>query len=273
MHWEYVISGVGTVGLLVAAAMAVYGVAASAKRAAVVSVFAALAVVAVDFVRVATPALAHGAGGAMRQSYESNLLLAGLIALVGVLGRRTATLRGVDVILFVVAAVVQFASLFQIGVPGIGVEYKSWFISHPLAFALGATCYAGAGAAGAVYLLVERLLRRKRQLTLVGRLAPLESLERFGRWALTIGFPCVTYGVLTGFCQLVRQHNPGPLDWLLDPVVVFTLVLWVVYAVAAFAIWFRPRMRGRRGAFLSAVSVAVLVVGFIVAGHLSTLHR
>lgn len=273
MLWKYAVSSVGTIGLVVATILAAVSLFRRSSRAGKTSVAAVLLVVAINLGAGVAEVARDGLVGSLRQSFESGLLLASLIALVGVVGRSAAGMQGLDSILYFAAAVVEFGSLFQIGLPEIHVQYKSWFVSHQVAFVVAAACFVAAGGAGAVYLIITELLRRKHGLSLLGRLAPLESLERFGRWMLVIGFPVLTYGVLTGFCQLSRQKNPGPLVWLRDPIVIFTLILWAVYAVGVLALWFQPRMRGRRGATLAAVGLVLVVIGFVIMEHASTLHR
>jgi len=273
MSWEYAVSGFGTIVLVGATVFAALNLFRPASRAGRISTIAALAVLAVNLGAVGAGIAREGFVGALHQSSQSSLLLVSFIIPLAAIGRSAAGMRGLDVVLFLAAAVIEAGSLFQIGQPGMRVAYKSWFVSHQVAFAVSGACFVAAGGAGAVYLIFTELLRRKHGLTLLGRLAPLESLERFGRWMLVIGFPTLTYGVLTGFCQVTRQTNPGPIEWLKDPIVVFTLVLWVVYAAGMLALWFQPRMRGRRGATFAAAGLVLVVVVFVAMEHISTLHR
>ncbi len=273
MITEYLVSLVGLAGLLAAAALGFAHVVKQVGRAGAASAIAAAIALAVNVVGLGALHVTQGLLPSMRQSFASSITLATLITLVALGSRRTPTLRGLDWLLLFLAALVQFASVFQIGAPTVAVTYKPWFISHQVAFVLGATCFAASGAAGAAYLVITALLRRKRRLVLLGQVAPLESLERFGRWTLVLGFPPLTYGVLTGFCYLLRQTNPGPAVWIRDPFIVVTLILWACYAVAVLAVWFLPRMRGRRGATLATAGLVLLVIVFLVMGHISTLHR
>ncbi len=271
MWWKYLIAVCGTIGLAGAALLAGRHVVRRGKPAGPAVLFVVPAVLVVNGGALAAMIAADGVTDALRESFAAGLLLASLIAMISFFGRRSPALRGLDAVLLLLAAVVQFGATFQIGRPGVAVDYKPWFVSHQVAFVLGAACFAAAGAAGAVYLFITELLRRKRRLALLGRLPPLESLERFGRWMLVLGFPALSYGVLTGFCYLSRQPNRS--EWLRDPFILVTLLLWAVYAVAVFAVWFLPRMRGRRGATLATVGLGILIIVFVVMGHVSTLHR
>jgi ABC-type uncharacterized transport system permease subunit len=268
---EYVVSGIGTIALALAAGLAIANVLRRSSERSLPSLIAAVVAVVINVIALATSISHDGTVDTLRQSYESGLVLATLLGLMGLFGRQVPAMQGLDGILFVLAAVVEFGTFFQIGRPGINVTYKSWFVTHQFAFAISATCFAASGAAGGAYLMLYRLLRRKRGLAWLGRFAPLESLEQFGRRTLMIGFPCLTYGVLTGFCQLSRQRNPA--DWLMDPFILTTLTLWAVYAAAVLLIWLRPSMRGPRAATLATASLGLLIVVFVILDRVSTLHR
>jgi ABC-type uncharacterized transport system permease subunit len=210
-----------------------------------------------------------------RHNFESTLLLATLIGTVAMLTHLSAALRGLDGFLFASATIVQISALLVLERSAAEqVTYKPWFVSHSVAFALAAACFIAAGVSGAAYLIINRLLRRKRPSMLVGTVAPLESLERFGRWMLMIGFPLFTYGILTGICEMVRAKNPGgPSAWLRDPLVMASFVTWAVYAVMVASMWLRPQFRGRRAASLATCGMALVTMVFLVLEFVSTQHK
>ena len=214
----------------------------------------------------------RGVVGALGLNLESTLLLATLLGLVALVTHLSSGLRGLDGFLYLSAAVVQLGAISVMERRPADIEYKSWFISHSLAFQVSAACFIAGGMAGLAYLIVYKTLRRKRPPTIVGSLAPLESLERFGRWALMIGFPLFTYGVLTGICEVVRAPN-GPAPWFRDPLIILSFVTWAAYAVVIGAMWLRPHIRGRRFATLSASCMGLVAVVFLVVEFISPLHR
>src|SRR5687767_10320690 len=152
-----------------------------------------------------------GAVETFHHNFESTLLLASLIGLMALCTHLSAALRGLDGFLFIGALLVQIGALF-VSSRSIGneISYRPWFISHSLAFQISAACFIASGAAGVAYLIMNGLLVKKRPSRLLGAVAPLESLERFGRWTLMIGFPLFTFGILAGICEMVRAKNPGP---------------------------------------------------------------
>lgn len=273
MFWIVFAAVLGTVSLVVATALAFAALTRESPRLVALCLGAAAVACAFNLAALGVRLADVGPADLLRRSTESNLLLAVLIAMTGMIARRTAAMRGLDGLLLAFAAIAQAGSLFRLNAPAQEAAYKPWFVSHPLALIVSAACFAAAAAAGAVYLLIYQLLRRKRGLGLLGRFPPLESLERFGRWALMIGFPCLTYGVLTGFCLLSRQSDPGPTAWLRDPFIIATLLLWCVYFVAVLIVWLRPRMRGPRAAALAAAGGVLVAVVFIIMDFVSTLHK
>jgi ABC-type uncharacterized transport system permease subunit len=206
----------------------------------------------------------HSQGPAVifRNNFDSTLLLATLVGLVGMGVHLSKTLRGLDGFLFIVGTVFCFGSHSVLRYPSNTSMDQAWFASHTLAFALSATCFIASGLAGFAYLIMHGVLHKKRPTTLLGHVASLESLERFGRWMLTIGFPLFSYGILTGICGVAHDQTAERSDWLSDPLVIFSLVTWVIYLVMVLCVLFRPQLRGRRA-----------VIGFLVIDFMSPLHR
>ena len=183
----------------------------------------------------------------------------------------TASLRGLDGVLFIMAALVQFGSLVIGSNAAEEASHLPWFVSHPLAFAVAAACFVAGGAAGMAYLLMNRMLRKRRPTTLFGQVASLEALERFGRWMTMLGFPVFTYGMLTGICGIAHMDDPSRA--MRDPLVILSMLAWLVYAVMVLAMWFQPQIRGRRAARLAAVGTGVIVIVFVMVLFVSPLHQ
>lgn len=210
---------------------------------------------------------------ALRQNFDSTLLLATLIGLVGLGTHPARSLHGLDGFLFIAAALAQLSSLLVADSPAFASTERPWFISHPAAFALSGALFAAAGVAGVAYLIVHRMLRRKRPTSLVGRLASLEALERFGRWTPILGFPVLSYGILTGICGVAHRGDIGRTAWYLDPSFVSAGAAWLVYAVLCFGLVYVPRIRGRLAAALSACGLALIAITFVFTEAISNVHQ
>lgn len=271
MDWKLITSLIASIGFATAAMSAYYALRFRVQRATPLMCVAGGVAVLVNVVFLTHSLRQFGMLETFHHSFEATLLLAGLIGATGLILHVTRSLRGLDGFLFLFATLVQLGSFAVLNGQGRELDYKPWFVSHLLAFVVSATCFVAGGTAGVAYLLMNRLLRAKRASTLVGQVASLESLDQFGRWAVMVGFPFFTYGVLTGVCEMVRDAEPRA--WLFDPFVMLTFVTWTVYAVMVGFIWFRPQFRGRQSATFATCGMALVGVVFLVVELISPVHR
>jgi len=215
----------------------------------------------------------HGILEMFRQSDDAAVLLAMLIALVGLGTHYFRTLRGLDGFLFGLAALISFSAFLPAtsaeGVP----TYHRWFISHGLAFTVSGACFLAGGTASLIYLLVHRTLRNRNRLALIGKIPSLEALDQFSRWMLTIGFPLFTYGILTGLCGVAHRRDIRRIAWYLDPSVIFSIVVWGIYAYLLWSLTFKPQVRGRKAAALATAGLWLVVVVFLARDFLSPIHQ
>jgi ABC-type uncharacterized transport system permease subunit len=150
---------------------------------------------------------------------------------------------------------------YFIGRPGPEPKLDPAFIAmHVLANLLGVALFFLAGGAAALYLVEERRLKQKRKLAKIGRLPPLDVLDRAVHLFLVAGFPLLTLGVVTGTLW-ARQLEGGTPDEVLRIVLGYTT--WLLFAgvllLRAAAGW-----RGRRAAYGAiagfACAAAVMVI-------------
>ena len=272
MGIELTTSLVGAVGFLVAGVAGYFSLRRGIRVAAPILRVAAIAAVALNLIYILTALARLGPVATFRQSFDSTLLLATLIGVSGLVTHVMATLRGLDGVLFLFAVLVQLGSLAVMGQGADAFDYRPWFTSHGLAFAVSGACFVAGGAAGIAYLIMNYMLRARRATTLFGRVASLEALERFGRWMVMVGFPIFTYGILTGVCGIAHEREAERAEWLQEPMVILSFVTWLVYAIMVTAMWFRPQIRGRRAAAWAATGTGLIVVVFLVVELISPLH-
>lgn len=234
------------------------------RLAALVAVTASLTHLVLAFSRL-------GMVEALQSYFSSAVLLSTLLGVVALGVHLSASLKGLDGILFLAAGALGLVEIALAHQAPATLTGRPWFISHGLAFALSAAFFIAGGAAGLTYLLVLRMLRNKRSIGLMGNVAPLESLERFGRWMPIIGFPLFTFGILTGLCGVAHRPDLSRTAWYLDVTFLLSMVAWAVYAYLCAATLYWP-IRGRRAAVLSTYGLGLIVVVFF-ARELSRLHQ
>ena len=272
MNAPFIISLVGAVALGAAAAAAWLAVGHRVAAASLVARAAAVLGVLANGIYVGWAVIDHGMVETFRQGEEAMLLLASLIAIVGIGTHVSRTLRGLDGFLFLLAALVDLAAL-AMSTPATGTPtFHRWYISHGLSFAVSGACFMAGGMAAVAYLIVHRFLRRK-TLTLMGRVPSLEALDRFMRWMLAIGFPIFTYGILTGICGVAHRKDIERTAWYLDPTVVLVMLAWLVYAWLCGSLVLRRHVRGRRAAAMAACGMGLVAMAYLFMEILSPIHR
>ena len=148
-----------------------------------------------------------------------------------------------------------------------------WGAVHGVLLLAGAASTCVAFVAGLMYLIQANRLKHKRPPRLGVALPSLEQSERWNRGAITVAFPLLTFGLLSGMGLMfaVRKENPHVLAWS-DPKVIATLALWIVFAGLLHA-RFRPEWRGSRVMVLTVVAFAFLVFAIVGVGPiLPTAH-
>ena len=107
---------------------------------------------------------------------------------------------------------------------------------------------------GVMYLLQEREIKNKSFGLFYSRLPSLEALDSLNRHCLTVGFPLITLGIITG--MLWTKHGSGAY-WKWDPKETLSLITWLIYA-AIIHQRFTSGWRRRRAAIM-------VIIGFLIA--------
>jgi len=210
------------------------------------------------------------APAAISSSFDMMILISSLLVVAALAALAVKKLRGLEGMLIPIACVTQVVAWFKISPPPSEAAYEPWFIVHMASLALGVTCFVLTGVAGMAYLALTRVLRKKSPSPLFGKFAPLETLESFGRWTLLVGWPVFTFGILAGICEVAQSAQPT--RWLTDPLIVFTFVMWFIYAFLLASSWLRPSFRGRRSARWAAGALGLLAFVVLIVGFLSPVH-
>jgi ABC-type uncharacterized transport system permease subunit len=134
-------------------------------------------------------------------------------------------------------------------------------IAHIFANVVGVGLFLVAGGSSALYVLAERRLRSKKPAQSAGsRLPPLDALDRAAHRLLLVGFPLLTFGVVTGalFTQQVAEAGSAAL--------IRTVLGYATWGLLAAVLLLRQiiGLRGRRAAYGTLAGVACVLVVMLV---------
>ncbi|MEW6266380.1 MAG: c-type cytochrome biogenesis protein CcsB [Thermodesulfobacteriota bacterium] len=157
-------------------------------------------------------------------------------------------------------ALVLIGSAQKETLAGVTPTFQSlWLTLHLGSIFSGYAFFGLAFLAGVMYLLQERQIKAKRTGALYHRLPSLNVLDALNYYCLTIGFPLMTLGLITG--AALAQLALGAY-WRWDPKEVWSLVVWLLYAVLL-----HQRLtvgwRGRRAAIMAIVGFTMLCFTFL----------
>jgi ABC-type uncharacterized transport system permease subunit len=139
----------------------------------------------------------------------------------------------------------------------------SWPHAHVLLASAGLSLLGLAALAGAMFLVEHRRLKSKRPLHVRMPLPSLEALDRVNAVALSVGFPLLTLGVLTGMMWL--QTAFGTM-WTGSAHETWCVVAWAVYGLLVAARF--VAQQGSRQAAASAVGGFALLFFSVVGMEL-----
>lgn len=136
---------------------------------------------------------------------------------------------------------------------------KSWLFPFHIAFAfLGNAAFALAFGAGVMYLLQDRMLKSKRFTGIYQRLPSLDSLDRVNYTCLSVGFPLMTLGIISG---AFWAYTAWGSYWSWDPKETWALLTWFLYAALLHG-RLTIGWRGRKAAIFAIVAFMFLLFTF-----------
>jgi cytochrome c-type biogenesis protein CcsB len=134
-----------------------------------------------------------------------------------------------------------------------------WLPVHVILIFIGDGAFALAAAAGVMYLIQERQLKHKRMGALFHRLPNLDVLDQLNYLCLTIGFPLLTVGIISG--AIWAQQAWGTY-WSWDPKETWSLITWFLYAALLHG-RLTVGWRGRRAAVWALIGFASVLFTFL----------
>jgi ABC-type uncharacterized transport system permease subunit len=130
---------------------------------------------------------------------------------------------------------------------------------HIAANVVGLIAFALAFVAGVAYMVQERLLRRRQLSGVFQRLPSLDVLDTMGLRAVLVGFPLLTFGMITGTFWLLRS---GGSEFYISQAL--GLVAWAIFA-GVIVLRVAAGWRGRKAAL--GTMMGFLFTLLVLAGY------
>ncbi|MEO8520357.1 MAG: cytochrome c biogenesis protein CcsA [Acidobacteriota bacterium] len=147
------------------------------------------------------------------------------------------------------------------------------FTLHILSVLFGYASFALAFVLGVTYVALFKEIKAKQLGFFYARLPSLQVLDLMNGRAVTVGWICLTLGVVVGGVWATQvQSSPDPRAQAMsiaDPKILVAVVSWAVYAFAVFARR-SAGWSGRRAAYLSAIGFLIVLLNFVPVGFFLT---
>ncbi|MEW6219945.1 MAG: c-type cytochrome biogenesis protein CcsB [Thermodesulfobacteriota bacterium] len=144
-------------------------------------------------------------------------------------------------------------------IPELPPALRSTWLPIHASIAILANGFLALAFCGAVmYLLQERAIKKKSFGVFFSRLPSLEALDTLNHHCLTVGFPLLTLGIITG--SIWAEQAWGSY-WHWDPKETWSLITWFLYA-ALLHQRFTVGWRGRRAAIMAIVGFSAVLFTF-----------
>lgn len=150
-----------------------------------------------------------------------------------------------------------------------------WFWIHTSSLLFAYASFALAGVLGLTYVLQFKEIKKKQLGYFYTRLPSLQILDVMNSRAVTVGWICMTLGVLVGVIWATQARAAAPYDVRLqafsfaDPKIFVAVLTWAVYSFAVVA---RRAMgwHGRKAAWLSATGFVIVLLNFLPINYFVT---
>lgn len=159
---------------------------------------------------------------------------------------------------FFLPAILALGLGLPTGLRALALEPQSqsgWAVVHVALILVGLAALVLNFGSALMYVLQERQIKAKRRGAVYYGLPALETLDHLTLVTLTVGFPFLTVGLLSGVLQAGRSWASLLAG---DPLALFSLVMWLVYA-ATLSGRAVGRWRGRRAAYFAIAGFCVLL--------------
>ncbi len=160
----------------------------------------------------------------------------------------------------VACVLIILASFFPKEIIPVAPVLKTFWLPVHVFFAfMGNGMFALAFSAGVMYLIQERQIKAKKIGAFYRRLPGLQVLDELNYRCLTIGFPLLTLGIISGS---VWAESAWGSYWSWDPKETWSLITWFLYAALLHG-RLTVGWRGRKAALFAILGFSALVFTFL----------
>lgn len=137
--------------------------------------------------------------------------------------------------------------------------HSIWLPIHTTLAFLGDAILGLAFCVGIMYLIQENQIKKKKWNYFFHRLPSLQTLDDLNYFCLSLGFPFLTLGIITG--SIWAEYAWGSY-WNWDPKETWALVTWLIYAALLHG-RLTIGWRGKRAAFFSIIGFCTVLFTFL----------
>ena len=166
------------------------------------------------------------------------------------------------IVLMGASALMQSRILVPLNLPS-----KMWVSLHAAMYFIGYTAFAIAFLAGCMYLILEYQLKKRHLNVFTGDLGNLALMDKIQNVFLRWGVLCLTGGIAVGIGLLKEVQSAWLTTVWTDPKMAVALFTWALYLGLVF-VRSTNRLRGRKAAYISMASFALVFVTFLSIQHL-----
>ena len=159
------------------------------------------------------------------------------------------------------------SAAFSSVIPPLNPALKSkWLTVHTSMAFLGYAAFAISFGVSIMYLIQSHFLKKRRLGSLFQKLPPLDTLDEISYRCLTLGFPLLTFAIITG---AIWAESAWGTYWSWDPKETWSLITWFIYAALLHG-RLTTGWRGRKAAMLSIFGFVIMLFTFLGVNLLMT---
>ncbi|HBG06351.1 MAG: c-type cytochrome biogenesis protein CcsB [Geobacteraceae bacterium GWC2_58_44] len=162
----------------------------------------------------------------------------------------------VPLALLILATSAAFSSV----IPPLNPALKSkWLAVHTGMAFLGYAAFAISFGVSIMYLIQSHFLKKRKLGPMFQKLPPLDMLDDISYRCLTIGFPLLTFAIISG---AIWAETAWGTYWSWDPKETWSLITWFIYAALLHG-RLTTGWRGRKAAMLSIFGFFIVIFTFL----------